>query len=93
MQISNVNRASVCAMCYQCVTHGPYCDTASATCIMQHATCTCNTNRRKARDRQRATFNVTDATTGNDNIQPARASNLPHAPFDMQRALCDIRQR
>ena len=40
MQKSNVNRASVCALCYQYVTHGPYCDTASATCIM--STCACN---------------------------------------------------
>jgi hypothetical protein len=55
---------------------------------MKHATCTCNNKLRKARDMQRATFTVTDATTCNDNMQPAQASNLPHAPFDMQRATC-----
>jgi hypothetical protein len=80
-------------MCYQYVTHGPYCDMASATRIMQHATCACNNNLHKAQDMQRAMFTVTDATTCNDNIQPAQTSNLPHAPFDMQRATCDIRQR
>ncbi len=87
MQISNLNRAFVIPT-VQYVTHGPYCDMASATCIMQHATCTCNNQLRKARDRQRGTLNVTDATTYNDNIQPARASNAR----TIRHATCDVRR-